>query len=413
MANINICRDNKDPFYRYKMPPIVSKIEGRGNGIKTAVVNTSDVARALSRPPSYIVKWFGFELGAQTSINEASDRFIVNGAHDAPKLQDLLDGFINRYVLCGSCKNPETDILLLKDGNLTRDCKACGQRTLIDPRHKLTSFVLKNPPATAKGGKKKAMANAGASTSAADLDNGTGSDDSKPKSKANGSGAGAEEDGGSDDELTRRIQAEAEALPSLDDNEEKEETWATDVSEEAVRARQRELEKTMALLEVADEDDDEDTAAYNEFGEWIEAEEPSDVDIYKKMVELGIVKKHRAVQVLAQALFTDDIVAELPEHEGLLKKLTSESTNHEKALLGGIERLVGVQYPDKIKEVPNILFRLYNSDIVSEEVIEKWGSRASKKYVDKETSRKVRKAAKPFLEWLAEAESESEEEDDE
>jgi translation initiation factor 5 len=278
----------------------------------------------------------------------------------------------------------------------------------------LTSFILKNPPATAKGGKKKAMANAGASTSAAD---GTttpenGVDPSRAKTNGNGKVAsgGADDDGGSDDELTRRIQAEAQALPSLDGSEEKEETWTTDVSEEAVRARQRQLESTMALLNVDDDEDDDETGPYNELGEWIEAEDPSDIDIYKKMVELGVEKKHRAVQVLAQTLFTEDIVSEIPDHVGLLKKLTSESKNHEKAFLGGIERLVGVQYPDKVKDVPAILFKLYDLDIVSEEVIEKWGSRASKKYVDKEISRKVRKAAKPFLTWLAEAESESDDE---
>ena len=102
MSFINICRDNTDPFYRYKMPPIQSKTEGRGNGIKTAIVNLAEVARALNRPPAYLVKFFGYELGAQTQI--LNDRYLVNGAHDSNELQDSLDGFINKFVLCGSCK---------------------------------------------------------------------------------------------------------------------------------------------------------------------------------------------------------------------------------------------------------------------------------------------------------------------
>lgn len=38
----------------------------------------------------------------------------------------------------------------------------------------------------------------------------------------------------------------------------------------------------------------------------------------------------------------------------------------------------------------------------------KWGSKASKKYVDLASSKKVRKSAEVFLTWLAEAESEDE-----
>ena len=77
MATINIGAANAgDEFYRYKMPKLVAKvsgaltggwgsratepprehahppqIEGRGNGIKTNVVNNVDIAKALERPP--------------------------------------------------------------------------------------------------------------------------------------------------------------------------------------------------------------------------------------------------------------------------------------------------------------------------------------------------------------------------
>ena len=34
----------------------------------------------------------------------------MNGCHDAGKLQDMLDGFIRKFVLCAKCENPETVI---------------------------------------------------------------------------------------------------------------------------------------------------------------------------------------------------------------------------------------------------------------------------------------------------------------
>jgi translation initiation factor 5 len=66
MALQNIGASNKDDaFYRYKMPRMLTKIEGRGNGIKTNIVNMVDIAKALARPASYTTKYFGCELGAQ------------------------------------------------------------------------------------------------------------------------------------------------------------------------------------------------------------------------------------------------------------------------------------------------------------------------------------------------------------
>jgi translation initiation factor 5 len=155
MATINIRRDVDDKFYRYKMPKLLAKIEGKGNGIKTVVPNMSDVSKALSRPPSYATKYFGCELGAQVKCDDKTDRYIVNGAHDVNKLQDLLDGFISKFVLCGSCLNPETDLLVTKDQFIVKDCKACGKRTDVDMRHKLSTYILKNPPASAHSDKYK------------------------------------------------------------------------------------------------------------------------------------------------------------------------------------------------------------------------------------------------------------------
>ena len=429
-ANVNIRRDVTDPFYRYKMERLQSKIEGKGNGIKTVVVNLSNVADQLARPPSYVIKYFGFELGAQTNIDPKDDRWIINGAHESNKLQDHLDGFINKFVLCKDCKNPET-VVSIKDAIISLDCKACGKITPADMRHKLASFILKNQPK--KGKKDKSTKKADRKARKEAEKNGLGDDDA-----VNGSGhpspgdSGSEHaeengdvalDAGSDDEFTRKINSEAKELPSESTGEDKEVQWSVDMSEEAIKARAKALPEDLKSTLVIDEDNEDGEGGgktgYDELGDWIDEQAKElggvskieDVDVYKKAKDLGVESKHRTPTVLAMSLFDDNIVKQIEPRAPLLKKVIGDSERHQKAFLGGIERFVGETHPKLIPTVSAILLQIFQEDIVSEEVIKGWGSKASKKYVDLQTSRKVRKSAEKFLEWLENAESDEEDEE--
>jgi len=125
MASVNICGQD-DQFNRYKMPLVIAKVEGRGNGIKTRIVNCYDVARALHRLAGYVCKFFGCELDAQTKIDDSEGIYIVNGSFQQNVLQDVLKKFIDMFVLCTSCSLPETDLKLRKNGAITQACNACG-----------------------------------------------------------------------------------------------------------------------------------------------------------------------------------------------------------------------------------------------------------------------------------------------
>ena len=184
-----------------------AQIEGRGNGIKTNVMNMVEVAKALGRPASCTcplprpgrrqqqcqpkalrraprrrppltrargratdtTKYFGTELGAQTKFEEASGLAIVNGAHETHRLSALLEGFIKRFVQCGQCNNPETEIMLTKRETIELQCKACGAVTQVDMRHKLCTFILKNPPVVKDKAKKCAPHARGAAVPSAAL----------------------------------------------------------------------------------------------------------------------------------------------------------------------------------------------------------------------------------------------------
>ncbi|KAF2864768.1 eukaryotic translation initiation factor-like protein 5 [Massariosphaeria phaeospora] len=424
MATVNVRRDVPDPFYRYKMERLQSKIEGKGNGIKTVIANLSSVAHSLARPPAYVIKYFGFELGAQTNTNPSDDRWIINGAHDASKLQDYLDGFISKFVLCKKCKNPETDVNI-KDGRIFLDCKACGQRSEVDLRLKLSSFIVKNQPKKGKKDKstkkadRRARKEAGANGDNAEDGSQNGASPGDSASDHADDNGDYEVDAGSDDELTRRIREGADDIDAVEDT--KEVQWSVDTSEEAVRARAQQLPDDLKRALVVEDEDGEGSSSYDAFGKWMETtaaekggvDKVDDVDIYLKAKELGIETKHRTLTVLAMTLFDDKIVKQIDQRAGLLKKMMT-SDRHQKAFLGGTERFVGNEKPELIPQVSAILLKYYENDLVTEEVLKPWGSKASKKYVDDiKTSKKVRKSAEKFLEWLDNAESDEEESDEE
>ncbi len=379
----------------------------------------------MARPPSYVIKYFGFELGAQTNTNPKDDRWIINGAHEASKLQDSLDGFISRFVLCKSCKNPETEINI-KDGRILLDCKACGQRSNVDIRHKLSGFILKNEPKGGKkGAKKEKMTRrdrAKAEANENDSTNGASPHDSNSdKGDVDADDDDVELAAGSDDEFTKQITEGAKNIGAKTNGGPKEDEWTVDTSAEAVAARAKELPTDMKSSLALDDDEDGEEGGHNvydQLGTWLIDETKAkgavskvdDLEIYKKAKELGIENKHKTLTVLAQTLFDVDVVKQkqIEKRASMLKTMIGESEKHMKALLGGMERFVGNDHPDLIIQVPAILLSFYQSDLVSEDVAKSWGHKASKKYVDINTSRKVRKAAEKFLQWLDEAESDEE-----
>jgi len=409
-----------DTFYRYKMPQLLVKVEGRGNGIKTVIPNMVDIAKALARPPSYPTKFFGCELGAQTTLDEKNERYIVNGAHDANRLRELLAAFIDKFVLCPSCKNPETDLYITKQEMIYRDCKACGHRQDVDMRHKLTTFILRNPPENKKKSKKGSKGDKGSKDGA-----------TSPKAE------GAEEDdgaveAGSDDELTRKIEAGAADI-SVDDSKAGNEGWSVDTSAEAVKNRQRTLQAgVQSLLQNEDEDDntgEAEDSPYSLFEAWVASEardgSSTDAEIYKKATEMGIEKKYKTMQFLVQGLFTPTTIvnaAEVEKHAPLFKKMIVQGSagkgteKHLKSILGGIEIFVGLLNPDMATEkvVPRVLMAFYQADILDdEELLKTWASHISKKYVDKQTCKIVRRSAKPFIDWLDEEDEDDEDSKDE
>jgi len=400
----NVNRNVMDAFYRYKMPKLVAKVEGKGNGIKTVIVNMVDVAKALGRPSTYPCKYFGCELGAQTNFDFKNDRYIVNGSHDPNKLQDLLDGFIKRFVLCPECDNPETVLFPNeKKGIIKQSCKACGYQGMLDMRHKLTTFILKNPPDTKPNTQ------------------GTSLTKRKERNKKAENGhkdslcPNSSQDGGKSDNSDGDVNGDAD-----DDDD-----WGLDVSEQAVKERQKNLTAGVKSLTVSNDIEKTQGERLEVFFEYCKAKKEAgllkvgaDVAVYKDIAaeaERLDVKENKAVMALVELLLDDNIIKQIPQYRILLLLFTHGNPKSQKYFLGAIEKLVELKKDILLSKVPVILKAMYDHDIVEEEVLLDWGKKVSKKYVSKEVAADIHAKAQPFLKWLQEAEEEEtteEEEDD-
>ncbi|CAA6673130.1 unnamed protein product [Spirodela intermedia] len=439
MALQNIGASNRDDaFYRYKMPRM------------TNVVNMVDIAKALARPAAYTTKYFGCELGAQSKFDEKTGVSLVNGAHDTPKLAQLLENFIKKYVQCYGCGNPETEIIITKNQTITLKCAACGFVSDVDMRDKLTTFILKNPPEQKKGtGKdKKAMRRAEKERlkegEAADeeqkklkkevMKKKTPSSSSKDVAAPKAAAAAAASKkktsisggGGSDEDRSPTgSQADDNELAHEED-EDDDIQWQTDTSREAAQKRIQEqlsaVTAEMVMLSTDEPPEERKKPSKEKKAEEkksnghhhhhiaaTEKEDPHAALVKKLRAQLqqkgGTTPAELKASVMGSAAGTPkEAMAALfaAMFDGVSKGLAKEAGKWLKhlaalaqdeasqmQLLQALEGFSGRASPEAVKEVALVLKLLYDEDILEEEVIF-W------------------KNVRPFVEWLQNAESESE-----
>ncbi|KAJ8411675.1 hypothetical protein AAFF_G00153130 [Aldrovandia affinis] len=380
--SVNVNRSVSDQFYRYKMPRLIAKVEGKGNGIKTVIVNMVDVAKALNRPPTYPTKFFGCELGAQTQFDAKNDRYIVNGSHEASKLQDMLDGFIRKFVLCHECDNPETDLHVNpKKQTIGNSCKACGYRGMLDTRHKLCTFILKNPPENESGYVKKEKKN-------------------RKKDKENGSSSG---EAGNHDDID---------APEAVDRDDDDEDWAEETDEEAQRRRMEEISEHAKNLTLTKDLEKTLEERVNMFYNFVKqkkedgAIDTADKEILAEAERLDV--KAMGPLILSELLFDENIREQIKKYKRHYLRFCHNNKKAQKYLLGGFECLVKLHQAQLLPRVPIVLKDLYDADLLEEDVILAWAEKVSKKYVSKELAKEIHARAAPFVKWLKEAEEESE-----
>jgi len=138
-------------------------------------------------------------------------------------------------------------------------------------------------------------------------------------------------------------------------------------------------------------------------------------DLVAEAERLEIMEK--APFVVAQCVFTENILKEIDEYKSLLTKLCTKNTKGQKYLLHAIEALINdhEEIRAKIfnkKTMSKILLKFYDDDIIEENTFYTWHEKSSKRFADKTKAKEIREMANEFIQWLRTAEESSDEDED-
>jgi len=360
------------------MPVLKAKVEGKGNGIKTVIENMAEIAKAMDRPAEYPTKFIGFELGLLTKCEVEQNKFVVNGKHDAEDLASCLDKFIEKYVLCKQCRNPETD-LSVKGEIINSKCRACGKSSTVDMGHKLSTYILKNAP-------------------------------------------GQKTQSGGGQKKTQQEKAAQKSPEKKEVVKEDEIQWSTDTSQSAVEARRRELLGARDRLSQKEEDDN---GTPKQDGVVIPTgtnpipilktyfkSEPDEEDCVNQMKNLATKNQWSDTTLLKYifaSLFTDADMRTDFYKKSIILSYFSTTEKEMKIILYCLEKHLETNRKC-VELLPHVLNGFFETCVLDEERIVKWYTNPNKK-ADVKLSKEMRDKSKPFVEWLKNADTVPEEED--
>ncbi|KIS70018.1 putative translation initiation factor eIF2 beta subunit (isoform B) [Mycosarcoma maydis] len=104
------------------VPPQVA----RDGSKKTVFANVVDICKRMHRQPEHVIQFLFAELGTIGSV-DGSQRLVIRGRFQPKQIENVLRRYITEYVICKTCKRPETK--LTKENRIFFvTCEKCGSQ---------------------------------------------------------------------------------------------------------------------------------------------------------------------------------------------------------------------------------------------------------------------------------------------
>ena len=142
----NIGRDDSDASYRYKRPILRLDYQGKGKNEKTIISNLDSLCKALHTIPIFIIKFMAYYHATQSIFDGENKIGGLKGHHSFDSVNDSLNEYIQIYIICNVCKDPELNLEVHKN-TIYKNCNACGAFIpLMNGIDKLDKFIIQHPP---------------------------------------------------------------------------------------------------------------------------------------------------------------------------------------------------------------------------------------------------------------------------
>jgi len=108
----------------YKIPPPQCLREGNK---KTLLANLHEICKRLKRPDEHVTAFLFAELGTSGSV-DGSRRLVIRGRFQAKQIENVLRRYIVDYVVCKTCRSPDTELSKGENRLSFVTCNSCSSR---------------------------------------------------------------------------------------------------------------------------------------------------------------------------------------------------------------------------------------------------------------------------------------------
>lgn len=108
----------------FKIPPPQCLREGNK---KTLLANLPEISKRLKRTPEHITSFLFAEMGTSGST-DANGRLIIRGRFQSKQIESMLRRYIMDYVICKTCKSPDTELSRGENRLSFITCNSCASR---------------------------------------------------------------------------------------------------------------------------------------------------------------------------------------------------------------------------------------------------------------------------------------------